>query len=83
MGGGQVLELVDQEDRGDRAGDPAGLVVGQEAFDGLDDLLVEVEGVAPVQLGTVLLEDLREPGDVATIGLFDLGRVPEAETAGR
>ena len=67
MGGGQILELVDQQDGRDPSCRSLGLSgVGEQQLQRSQDLLVEVElAPRPPELGPVGGEHIGESGDVA------------------
>ena len=77
VGRGEVLELVDQQVPVAGLLAAAELAVGQQQFDGVDDLFVEVEDVVAPQAGAVRLD---RAGEAGCVGLeLDLVGIAQTE----
>ena len=79
VGGGEVLELVDQHDAARPLGNcPCGMIV-DECLECQVDLFVEVDRAGGGELAAELGEDVGEPVDLAVVQRLDLGRCTQPE----
>jgi hypothetical protein len=71
VGGGEILELIDQEYFGLAFGRESSLRLAQEPFDRQYDELIEVGQMMLSEMRAELWKELREPIDVTPVGLLN------------